>query len=79
MLGGIEVQLNLIDVMLKQQRIRPIAVGNHAMQRRMVRALEELKLKPVIDRTFPLSELSDAFAYQLSGQHMGKIAIDLRC
>jgi len=29
----------------------------------------------VIDRRFALSELADAFRYQLSGSHFGKIGI----
>ncbi len=35
-------------------------------------------LRPVIDRHFPLDELAAAFRHQESGQHFGKIAIDIR-
>ena len=55
MLGGNIAELDLIDVMLKQQRIRPIAVENRAMQERMIGALETTQMKPIIDRVFPLA------------------------
>lgn len=43
----------------------------------MIRALDANGLRPVIDRHFPLEELVDAFRYQESGRHFGKIAIDI--
>ena len=76
-LGGLSAELNLVTLMTKQQRISPIAVGNRIMQRDMVRAIEATGVKPVIDATFPLAKLADAMRYQLSGQHFGKIVIDV--
>ena len=46
------------------------------MQRRMVRAIDVSHLEPVIDRSFDLDELADAFAYQVSGAHFGKIVVE---
>lgn len=77
MLGGYMTELNLIDVMLRQQKIRPIAVGNRAMQERMVNAIERLGIRPVIDAVFPFSKITQAMQHQLSGQHFGKIVIDM--
>jgi NADPH:quinone reductase-like Zn-dependent oxidoreductase len=77
MLGGISAELNLVDFMLKQQRIRPIAVGSHTMQRRMVRAIDKIGLKPVIDKVFSLADIAAAINYQISGKHVGKIVIDM--
>ena len=34
-------------------------------------------LRPVIDRHFALPDLADAFRYEASGEHFGKIAIDI--
>jgi hypothetical protein len=31
----------------------------------------------VIDRSFPLGDLADAFRYQESGQHFGKICVEI--
>ncbi|MEX3017615.1 zinc-dependent alcohol dehydrogenase family protein [Gymnodinialimonas hymeniacidonis] len=36
------------------------------------------KLKPVIDRIFPLDEVSDAYAYMASNRHLGKIVVRIR-
>jgi NADPH:quinone reductase-like Zn-dependent oxidoreductase len=77
MLGGYMVELNLIDVMLRQQKIRPIGVGNRAMQQRMVEAIGPLGIRPVIDAVFPFSKITQAMQHQLSGQHFGKIVIDM--
>lgn len=77
LLGGMQVDLNVAKLMMKQQRICPIAVGSHVQQQRMVRALETSAIKPVIDSSFPLAQLADALRYQLSGQHFGKIVIEI--
>jgi len=63
-------------MMLKQIRLQGIVVGNRQEQQDMVKALEQLAIKPVIDKTFALEELADAFRYELSAAHFGKIAID---
>ncbi|MDG6097674.1 NAD(P)-dependent alcohol dehydrogenase [Alteromonas sp. ZYF713] len=63
-------------MMLKQIRLQGIVVGNRQEQQDMVKALEQLDIKPVIDKTFALEELADAFRYELSAAHFGKIAID---
>ncbi len=63
-------------MMLKQIRLQGIVVGNRQEQQDMVKALEQLDIKPVIDKTFALEELADAFRYELSAEHFGKIAID---
>lgn len=76
-LGGLEANINLTQWMLKQPRIRPIAVGNRAMQERMVDFLETIELRPMIDCCFDLDNLAEAFRYQLSGQHFGKICINI--
>jgi NADPH:quinone reductase-like Zn-dependent oxidoreductase len=34
-------------------------------------------MQPVIDKTYPLVELADAFRYQESQQHFGKICVSL--
>lgn len=77
MLGGHMVELNLIDVMLRQQKISPIGVGSRAMQERMADATGRLGIRPVIDAVFPFTRITRAMQHQLSGQHFGKIVIDM--
>ncbi|MCK9504328.1 MAG: NAD(P)-dependent alcohol dehydrogenase [Porticoccaceae bacterium] len=76
-LGGMDCSINLAQLMLKQQHLYPIAVGNRDMQIRMVEFLEENPIKPLIDRRFPMSDIAEAFAYQLSGKHVGKVVLDI--
>lgn len=43
----------------------------------MVRAINAAGMRPIIDRHFPLSEIADAFKYQETNQHFGKIVLDI--
>lgn len=63
-------------MMIKQVRLQGIIVGHRRQQQEMVRAIESTGLKPVIDRTFPLNALADAFRYEESGAHLGKICVE---
>lgn len=62
-------------VQAKRLRLQAVTVGSRRDQIDMVRAIEAHGLKPVIDRTFRLEQLADAFAYLQSGAHVGKICI----
>lgn len=42
----------------------------------MVRGIEATGLKPIIDRSFPLEGLAEAFRYEESGRHLGKICLE---
>ena len=43
----------------------------------MVAGLEATGVRPVIDRSFALDEIADAFRHQASQQHFGKICLTL--
>ena len=62
--------------MLKQARLQGVIVGSRREQRDMVRAIDASGLKPVIDRSYPLDGLADAFRYQEQGAHFGKICLE---
>lgn len=64
-------------LMAKQQRLQGLIVGSRQHQIDFVRALETTGIKPVIDRTFPLEQLADAFRYEESGAHFGKIGVSV--
>jgi NADPH:quinone reductase-like Zn-dependent oxidoreductase len=68
--------LPLTLLMIKQARLQGLVVGSRHHQQEMVRALETNGLKPIIDRSFPLEGLADAFRHEESGQHFGKICIE---
>ena len=75
-LGGRSGEIVFPKYFFKQLTMTGIAVGSHAMQERMVAAIETNGLKPVIDRSFALDELAQAFEYQASGQQFGKIVAE---
>jgi len=63
-------------LMAKQAKLQGLIVGSRRHQVEMVRALETSGVKPVIDRTFSLAEIADAFRHQESGKHFGKICLE---
>ena len=63
--------------MTKNGRLSGITVGSQADQANMIAAVEAHDMQPVIDKAYPLAELADAFRYQESQQHFGKICVSL--
>lgn len=70
-------QVNPRPINRKSLRLHGIHVGSREMFAAMNRAIETAKLRPVIDRIFPFHETKQAYAYQASGAHFGKIVIDI--
>ena len=60
----------------KHLHLTGIAVGSRLMQEKMIDAIEISGMKPVIDKSFAFDELADAFRYQASGKHFGKIVLE---
>ena len=77
LLTGHEAPLPIMQMMGKQLRISCMMVGSRNAQIDMVRAVEANNIRPVLDRRFPLRGLADAFRYQETGAHFGKIVIDI--
>ncbi len=75
-LGGRNADFILPKMFFKHAHMHGIAVGSRAMQMDMVKAINTTGWKPVIDKSFGLSELSEAFRYQETGQHFGKIVLE---
>lgn len=63
-------------LMAKQVRLQGILVGSRAQQMEMVRAIEVNGVRPVVDRSFSLDDLANAFRYEGSGRHFGKICLE---
>lgn len=64
-------------MMWKNITVSGITVGSIEDQKNMVAGLEVTGLRPVIDRSFALDEIADAFRHQASQQHFGKICLKL--
>jgi NADPH:quinone reductase-like Zn-dependent oxidoreductase len=62
---------------MKSIKLQGIFVGSIAMFNRMNLAIEENKIKPVIDKVFKFENAHNAFAYMAQGNHFGKICISI--
>jgi NADPH:quinone reductase-like Zn-dependent oxidoreductase len=74
--GGFDIDtLPFAIVQAKRLRLQGVTVGSRTDQIDMVRGIDLNALKPIIDRTFPLSALPEALRRMRSGAHMGKVCI----
>jgi NADPH:quinone reductase-like Zn-dependent oxidoreductase len=76
-LTGFAGKIPTVELLTRQVRLQGLTVGSRQQQIEMIRALDANDLQPVIDRTFPLQELAEAFRYEASGAHFGKICIEV--
>ncbi len=72
---GMEGPLPTAYMMMRQIRLQGLVVGSRQQQIEMIRGIDAIGLKPVIDRRFTLETLGDAFRLQQAGQHFGKISV----
>lgn len=74
-LTGVAGQLPLVQALVRQIRLQGVLVGSRAQQQAMIRAIDANGLRPVIDRAFELEQIVEAFRYQESNRHFGKICL----
>ena len=74
-LGG-HGKVPTMTLMLKQARLEGITVGSRRQQDDMVRGIDATGLRPVLDRSFGLDGLADAFRHEAAGAHFGKICVE---
>ena len=74
-LSGSNLAAPLGLVVTRQVRLQGITVGHRDGFEAMMRAIDQHKLRPVVDRVFEFAELKEAMAYLKSGAHYGKICI----
>lgn len=63
-------------LMAKQARLQGLIVGSRKHQTDFIRAIDAIGIKPIVDRSFSLDEIADAFRYEASGRHFGKICLE---
>jgi len=73
---GVAGDVPTAALMVKQARLQGLIVGSRRQQQDFVRAIETTGIVPVIDRRFPLAQLPEAFRFQQSSGHFGKIGIE---
>ncbi|MCX7282964.1 MAG: NAD(P)-dependent alcohol dehydrogenase [Novosphingobium sp.] len=72
-----EGDTNPHGLMFKGASIRGIFVGSKGMAQRLNAFIDAHGIKPVVDRSFAMDALKDAFAYQSSAGLFGKVAVTL--
>jgi NADPH:quinone reductase-like Zn-dependent oxidoreductase len=76
-LAGLAGNVSTARIMLNQIRLQGLTVGSRRDQLNMIRAIDAMRLRPVLDRCFALEEIGAAFRYHESGRHFGKINVTI--
>lgn len=76
-LTGLSGEVSIITALIKQLRLQGLIVGSRTQQQDMVRAIDANHMRPVIDKVFPLESIVDAFRYQETNKHFGKICLEM--
>ena len=77
LLDGFKSELDVLSLIHQQATIRGLEVGGTHQFKEINRAIEVDDLHPVIDRIFPLEQITEALAYLESGSHFGKVVVSL--
>lgn len=75
-LAGFAGNVATAAIMAGNVRVSGLTVGSRAQQIAMIRAIEANGIRPVIDSSFPLEGIADAFRHQASQAHFGKICLE---
>ena len=76
-LGGMQVPLNIRQLIGPMVCVQGIVVGSRAGLEAMCRAMTLHQIHPVLDRTFAFSETRAALQHMQRAAHVGKIVIDV--
>ena len=74
-LSGSAMATSLGLIITRQVRLQGVTVGHRDGFEAMVRAIDQHRLKPVVDRVFPFEELKEAMAYLKTGAQFGKVCL----
>ena len=75
-LAGFAGNVPTAAIMAGNVRISGLTVGSREHHRAMIRAIDANGIRPIIDRSFALEDIADAFRHQASGTHFGKICLE---
>jgi NADPH:quinone reductase-like Zn-dependent oxidoreductase len=76
--GAQNLFLAMVTPLLGGKSVRfPLPLDIKASMSRITALVEEGRFRPVIDRTYPLEEIRDAFSYVASGQKIGNVILRL--
>jgi NADPH:quinone reductase-like Zn-dependent oxidoreductase len=74
-LSGGTGEVSVFPVLMKAVRVQGILVGSVEMFQAMNRAIALHRLRPVIDRVFPMEQTAEALRHMEAGAHFGKVVI----
>ncbi len=77
LLSGIAAALSIPLMIMGRQRVHGITVGHREDMVAMIRAIDANAIKPVIDGRYDLADARRAYSDLPTGQHFGKLVIDV--
>jgi NADPH:quinone reductase-like Zn-dependent oxidoreductase len=66
-----------IDILSRSLHVAGTAIGSRANFEALLKAMATHKVKPVIDRVFPFADHREAYNRLKSGNHIGKVVIEV--
>jgi len=75
--SGFEANLPIYPMMVKSAHVDGIISGNRDAAEAMVRAITTHAIRPVVDRSFGMSEIPEALRHLEAQNHFGKVAIEI--
>ncbi len=75
--AGPSLELPLPLITMNLLNVVGVALGNRRQFADMLRAIGQHKIKPVVDRVFPLEQLAEALTWLQGGKHVGKVCIEI--
>lgn len=76
-LTGLGGEVSIVTALVKQLRLQGLIVGNRTQQQEMVKAIDANNMRPIVDKVFPLENIVEAFRYQETNKHFGKICLEM--
>jgi NADPH:quinone reductase-like Zn-dependent oxidoreductase len=79
LIGALEAagEFSYASIFMRQVRLQGIFTGSRTMFEDMNRAIDEAKLRPVVDKVFEFSQVKEALRHMERGSHFGKIVVKI--
>ena len=78
LLGGLTTNVSVVGLISKHLQLEGIQTGSKESFMEMNKAIDVNKIKPVIDKTFPMSEFKESLEYFDQGRHFGKVVLRMK-
>lgn len=75
--GDKQTSLDLLPLVMRNVRLQGVLVGHRRGFAELLAQIEAAALHPVVDSVFPLEDADEALARLASGQHFGKICLQI--